>query len=53
MCIFNGIPVEIISEYLGHANISTTLNIYSHLYPNAQKILINTVNNFLKQDQKK
>lgn len=52
MCIFNGIPVEIISEYLGHANISTTLNIYGHLYPNAQKILINTVNNFLKQDQK-
>lgn len=40
MCIFKGIPIEIISEYLGHENISTTLNTYSHLYPNSQEKLV-------------
>lgn len=49
MCIFNEIPIEIISEYLGHENISTTLNTYAHLYPNSQNKLIYILN---KQDQK-
>lgn len=40
MCINKGVPIEIISEYLGHENISTTLNTYSHLYPNSQDKLI-------------
>ena len=40
MCIFKGVPIEIISEYLGHENISTTLNTYSHLYPNSQEKLV-------------
>ena len=49
MCIFNGIPIEIISEYLGHESISTTLNTYAHLYPNSQNKLIWVLD---KQDQK-
>lgn len=49
MCINKGVPIEIISEYLGHENISTTLNIYSHLYPNSQDKLIKLLE---KQDQK-
>lgn len=49
MCIFNGIPIEIISEYLGHESISTTLNTYAHLYPNSQNKLIWILD---KQDQK-
>ena len=40
MCIFKGVPIEIISGYLGHENISTTLNTYSHLYPNSQEKLV-------------
>ncbi len=31
-----GIPVKVVSERLGHANISITLQIYGHLLPNMQ-----------------
>lgn len=44
LCINKNIPIHIISEYLGHKDIYTTLNIYSHLYPNSQKILIDILN---------
>lgn len=40
LCINKGVPIEIISEYLGHENISTTLETYAHLYPNSQDKLI-------------
>lgn len=49
MCINKGVPIEIISQYLGHENISTTLDIYGHLYPNLQDKLIDILE---KQDQK-
>lgn len=32
-----GFPPLLISERLGHENVNTTLQIYSHLYPNKQK----------------
>ena len=44
MCIFKNIPIEIISEYLGHESISTTLNTYAHLYPNSQDKLVEMLN---------
>ena len=44
MCIENQIPVEVISQYMGHKNITTTLNVYSHLYPNAQNKLVDKLN---------
>lgn len=34
--IANGVPVKVVSERLGHANISITLDIYGHLLPNMQ-----------------
>ena len=33
----NGVPTKIVSERLGHANISITLQIYGHLMPNMQE----------------
>lgn len=45
MCINKGAPIHIISEYMGHKDIYTTLKIYAHLYPNSQKILIDILNN--------
>lgn len=41
MYINKDVPIEIISQYLGRENISTTLDIYGHLYPNSQEELIN------------
>ena len=29
----NGIPVHVVSRYLGHATVSTTLDTYSHVIP--------------------
>ena len=53
MCIDKGIPINIISEYLGHENVSTTMNIYGHLYSNSQDKLITMLSeNQRKQDQK-
>lgn len=34
-----GIPPLLIAERLGHENVQTTLNVYSHLYPNKQNEL--------------
>lgn len=32
-----GVPVKVASEMLGHADISTTLRIYSHVLPSMQE----------------
>ncbi len=40
MCLDKGVPIEVISQYLGHKKISITLDIYSHLLPNAQQKLL-------------
>lgn len=34
--INNGYDIQIVSKRLGHARVSTTLDIYSHLYPNKE-----------------
>ena len=34
--IANGVPIKVVSERLGHANIAITLEIYGHLLPNMQ-----------------
>lgn len=40
MCIDKGVPIEVISDYLGHENITTTLDTYGHLYPHSQNKLL-------------
>lgn len=44
LCIEMGMNVLLISERLGHENVETTLNTYSHLYPNKQSALANQLN---------
>ena len=44
LCIEAGIGVLLLSERLGHENIETTLNTYSHLYPNKQAALADDLN---------
>ena len=40
-----GFSPLLISERLGHENIETTLNTYSHLYPNKQTEVAEKLNN--------
>jgi integrase len=37
MLLLQGINVKVISERLGHADIRTTLETYSHVLPSMQK----------------
>ncbi|WP_257535758.1 tyrosine-type recombinase/integrase [Mesobacillus foraminis] len=37
MLLASGIQGKVISEWLGHSNIKTTLDIYSHVLPNMQE----------------
>lgn len=40
-----GFPPLVISERLGHENVTTTMNTYSHLYPNKQQDIADKLNN--------
>ena len=42
-----GFSPLLIAERLGHENIETTLNTYSHLYPNKQEELAQTLNGLI------
>ncbi|MCL1987739.1 MAG: site-specific integrase [Firmicutes bacterium] len=47
-----GLPIVAISERLGHDNISTTLNTYSHLYPNTRMEAANLIENLIQNRDK-
>ena len=47
MLIEMGISPLQISERLGHEDVQTTLNIYSHLYPNKQEELAEKLAEFI------
>ena len=42
-----GVPAKIVSEILGHANVSTTLDLYSHVSLDTKRDAINKINGFL------
>ncbi|UUX32787.1 site-specific integrase [Fundicoccus culcitae] len=43
--INNEINIKALQQRLGHKNIDTTLNIYSHMYPTKQKEIANLLDN--------
>jgi len=45
LLINNGASILLVSKYLGHSNIATTLNTYSHLYKNQFDELVKTIDN--------
>jgi len=47
MLINLGVPPLAISERLGHESVQTTLNVYSHLYPDKAKEVAKTLNNLI------
>lgn len=44
LLISNNVPISAVTERLGHSNISTTLNVYTHFVKEDEKRVINTLN---------
>ncbi|WP_233522486.1 site-specific integrase [Peribacillus glennii] len=47
MLLAQGVHAKVISERLGHSNIKTTLDIYSHILPNMQEDAANQIDALL------
>lgn len=48
LLINNGASISLVSKYLGHSNISTTLNVYTHFFKNEFEDIICLINNLDK-----
>lgn len=49
MLLASGINAKVISERLGHSNIKTTLDIYSHVLPSMQEEAANQIDTLLRK----
>ncbi|MEH7574157.1 site-specific integrase, partial [Cytobacillus firmus] len=47
LLIKNGISHKVVSTRLGHSNVKTTLEVYSHILPSMETEAVNTLNNIL------
>lgn len=47
----NGVKAKVIQERLGHSNISTTLDIYTHLFKEDQTVAADIISNILLQNE--
>lgn len=45
LLISNGASVTLVSKYLGHSDISTTLNTYTHMFKNELDDIVKAINN--------
>lgn len=50
LLLYQGVQPKMISERLGHSNISITMDLYSHIYEATNKEIANNFDIFLKQD---
>ncbi len=47
LMLVNGVPMKMIQDWLGHSDISTTANIYSHLDSNSMIASVGIIGNAL------
>lgn len=52
LLIKNGASISLVAKYLGHSDISTTLNTYTHLYKNEMGEIIEIINKLEKEVKK-
>jgi integrase len=48
LLLARGVPVKVVSEMLGHANVGITLSIYGHVLPHMQQQAANTMDAMLR-----
>lgn len=51
--IKNNVPISTVSGVLGHSNISTTLNTYTHVIEDSKKVAINIMENIVTDNKNK
>ena len=49
-CIESGMPASVLAKIMGHANVSTTLNVYCEVFDKFKKEHINQSFNYLKEN---
>ena len=47
LMLANGVPLEVVSKVLGHANLSITSDVYAKVLPKAQHEAANVMNRVL------
>lgn len=47
LMLSRGVPVKVVSEMLGHADVSTTLSIYAHVLPDMQESAADAMDDIL------
>ena len=50
MLINNGVDVYIVSKRLGHKNILTTINVYSHLYEERETEVLEVLDSLVENE---
>jgi integrase len=48
LLLSRGVPVKVVSEKLGHASVTITLDTYSHVLPNMQEAAAKAMEEALK-----
>ncbi|HEX6541950.1 MAG TPA: tyrosine-type recombinase/integrase [Ktedonobacterales bacterium] len=48
LLLARGVPVKVVSEMLGHANVGITLSIHGHVLPHMQQQAANTMDAMLR-----
>jgi integrase len=48
LLLARGVPVKVVSEMLGHADIAITLRIYAHVLPHMQQHAVDTMDAMLR-----
>jgi integrase len=48
LLLARGVPVKVVSEMLGHANVGITLSIYGHVLPHMQQQAVSTMDDMLR-----
>lgn len=46
LLIHNGADISLVSKWLGHSNISTTYNVYVHVYESDFQKMVNVLDKF-------
>jgi integrase len=48
LLLAQGVPVKVVSEMMGHANVGITLSIYGHVLPHMQQQAAGTMDRILR-----